>query len=127
MTDQGWGGTDTSKMVAELYFKNYAQATDIRIVNRQNSEHPNFKDNYTVEYFEEQLTQQNYQMVDLYGWASELKKIWYRPCSPSMRGWEAKSDSITIRFKVNLSFSCTPSIAIKDYKNLLDGKEEKPE
>lgn len=24
LTDQGWGGTDTSKMVAELYFKNYA-------------------------------------------------------------------------------------------------------
>lgn len=114
-------------MIAEFYFKNYAQASNVRIVNRQHSQHPNFKDEYNVAYFEKQLAEGKFSMVDIFGWASEIEKIWYRPCSPPWGGWAAKSNNITVKFKVNLSFSCKPSVAKRIYEKVLEGKEENPD
>lgn len=75
-------------MMVETYFRNYAQASSVRRVNRENSEHPNFKDQYDANKIEDQLANRNYSQVDLFGWVSEIEQIKYRPCCPPWGGWQ---------------------------------------
>lgn len=64
-------------MMVETYFQNYAQACNIRAINRQSSDHPNFTDTFDADSIEPILTGKKLCLVDE---SDELKLTYIRTC-----------------------------------------------